>query len=55
MDVYVHRYDLEQCMKKTPAFLTFSLIEWMNLALRYVTHKHKFTEIFLKLKEISNN
>jgi hypothetical protein len=41
MDVYVHRYDLEQCMKKTPMFLVFSLCEWMKFALRYVTHKLK--------------
>jgi len=54
MDVYVHRYDLEQCMKKTPAFLTFSLCEWMNLSLRYVTHKFKFTETFLKRNKNSN-
>jgi hypothetical protein len=57
MDVYVHRYDLVQLMKKTPILLTFSFCEWMNRSLRYVTKKFKFTEIlvFLKLnKKIQN-
>jgi hypothetical protein len=34
MDVYVHRYDLVQCMKKTPILVAFSLCEYLNLGLR---------------------
>jgi len=41
MDVYVHRYDLVQCMKKTPILVAFSLCECLNLGLRYVTNKLK--------------
>jgi hypothetical protein len=39
MDVYVHKYDLVQCMKKAPVILAFSLCEWMSQSLRYVKHK----------------
>jgi hypothetical protein len=41
MDVYVHRYDLVQCMKKTPVLLAFSFCEWLKQSLRYVRHELK--------------
>lgn len=37
MDVYVHRHDLMQTLKKTNIFLVMSLCAWMHLSLRYAT------------------
>ena len=37
MDVFVHRHDLVQVLKKLPVILGISLVVWIHFCLRYVT------------------